>query len=320
MIRIENVSKSFGSLNVLKEISLTIPEGAVYGLVGRSGVGKSTLLRCINGLEKYDDGSLQVNDIEVGDLSGESLRKFRKDVGMIFQNFSLVSRASVFNNIAMPLKCWGYGNRDIKKRVEELLDLVGIPEKIYSKSRELSGGQKQRVAIARALALEPQILLCDEATSALDPKSTESIIELLSDVNKKLGITIVVVTHEMDVVRKLCDSMAIMEDGRIRACGNAGQLFKTPPVALQNLLGTSLQVNLPVTGKNIKINYFSESEEAGIASRLARTLGIDFLVVGKIQRNLKQDMMDTLILNIKEEDADRVEQYLDQSQITWNFI
>lgn len=200
MIRIENVSKSFDNLQILKGVSLNIEKGEIFGIVGRSGVGKSTLLRCVNGLEQYNSGSIKVDGAEVGSLSPEELRLFRKNVGMVFQNFSLVTRASVYENIAFAMKIWNCDKNRIDRRVKELLEVVGIPEKINARARDLSGGQKQRVALARALAMNPSVLLCDEATSALDPKSTIDILSLLDEINKNFNITIVMVTHEMEVM------------------------------------------------------------------------------------------------------------------------
>lgn len=320
MIKINNISKSFGDLKVLKEISLKIEEGKIFGLVGRSGVGKSTLLRCINGLEDYCGGSLKVDNTEIGELKGEALRNFRKDIGMIFQQFSLVSRLSVFKNIAMPLECWKYDKKYTKERVEELLDLVGIPKKIHTQARDLSGGQKQRVAIARALALKPKILLCDEATSALDPKSTDSVIDLLLEINKLLGITIVVVTHEMQVVQKLCDSMAIMEDGKIKEIGTVKELFSDPPPALQNLLGDRAYFKLPEKGKNIEISYVPDEKNEDIISRLAREINIDFSVIEKKEKILKEVLIDTLILNLKTEDIGQVETFFETNDISWKLL
>ena len=169
MIKIKNLTKSFGELEVLKGIDLHIEKGRIFGLAGRSGIGKSTLLRCINGLEDYHEGTLLVDGVNIKKISPKELRVFRKDIGMIFQQFSLLGRLDVYENIALPLRCWHYDKAFIDKRVKELLEVIGIPDKIHAKTRELSGGQKQRVAIARALAMSPKILLCDEATSALDP-------------------------------------------------------------------------------------------------------------------------------------------------------
>ena len=184
MIRIKGVNKYFGNTQVLKNINVEINKGEIFGLVGHSGAGKSTLLRCINGLESYEDGSITVNNKEIKDLTSKELREFRKDLGMIFQHFSLLERLNVYENVALPLECWGYSKEEINKKVDELLRLVGLENKAKDKPKHLSGGQKQRVAIARALALNPNILLCDEATSALDPNTTKSILSLLRDINK----------------------------------------------------------------------------------------------------------------------------------------
>jgi len=237
MIEICDLNKSFGELNVLKNINLTIPTGEIYGLVGRSGAGKSTLLSCMNGLEGYDSGSVKIDGIEVKDRDKDEMRDLRKEMGMIFQTFSLVSRRSVYQNVALPLKCWKYPKQEIDKRVKELLELVEITEKVDERPEVLSGGQKQRVAIARALALNPKILLCDEATSALDPKTTQSVLNLLQDINRKLGLTIVVVTHQMEVIRSCCDNVMILENGKISEQGSVKEIFLRRPVALLNLLG-----------------------------------------------------------------------------------
>ena len=231
MISIKGVNKSFDKSEVLKDISLDIRKGEIFGLVGHSGAGKSTLLRCINGLEKYNDGSIKVNDLEVKLLTSKEIRSFRKDLGMIFQHFSLLERRNVYENVALPLECWGYSKEDKEKRVNELLELVGLKDKKNSRPKELSGGQKQRVAIARALALNPKILLCDEATSALDPKTTKSILSLLREINEKLDITIIIVTHQMEVVKEICERVAIMEDGQVLAVGNTEDLFLKNPKA-----------------------------------------------------------------------------------------
>lgn len=318
MISISNVSKSYGSLDVLHRIDLEIPQGCIFGLVGRSGVGKSTLLRCINGLEAYNTGSIIVEGTDVGLLDNWALRQFRREVGMVFQNFSLVTRDTVFNNIALPMKCWGYDRHMVQKRVKELLELVEIPEKIYSKARELSGGQKQRVAIARALAMNPKVLLCDEATSALDPKSTLSILELLSNVNQKLGITVVMVTHEMQVVKKACQRMAIMEGGVVMTEGSVRDIFIGNPTCLQNLLGEEAR-ELPATGVNLTISYACEGKDAQLVSQLARELSVDFTVLGEPQQALREGTLCALTINIAENDAVRVLQYLENRGVYHRF-
>ena len=239
MIEITNLQKTFedSDLTVLKDISLKIEDGDIYGLVGRSGAGKSTLLRCINGLTGYQGGSLKVDGCEVKELSGLRLREFRKNIGMIFQQFSLLERKTVYDNVALPMECWGWPKQKRDQKVKELLKLVGLKEKMYVKPRTLSGGQKQRVAIARALTMDPKILLCDEATSALDPKTTNSILDLLLKINKELKITIVIVTHQMSVVRRVCSKMSILENGKIAEQGDVRQIFLNQPAALMRLMG-----------------------------------------------------------------------------------
>ena len=220
MIEITNLEKNFGDLEVLKKINLKIMDGEIYGLVGVSGAGKSTLLRCINGLESYSNGSLKVNGTEVKDLDKKQKKIFQKNIGMIFQHFPMLTRKTVYDNIAFPMKCWKYGKKEIDQRVKELAEIVGITDKLGEKPANLSGGQKQRVAIARALSMNPKILLSDEATSALDPKTTQSILALLKEINEKLGITIIIVTHQMEVVRQVCQ-----KDRDVRRC--RGIVFKT---------------------------------------------------------------------------------------------
>ena len=203
MINIKNLNKHYGDIKVLNNISIDIKKGEIFAIVGHSGAGKSTLMRCINGLEDYTDGSLKVNNKEIKNLKKDELREFRKNIGMIFQHFSLIQRKTVYENVALPMELWGYSKDEISKKVKELLSLVGLDEKIDSYPSQLSGGQKQRVAIARALTLNPEVLLSDEATSALDPNTTTSILKLLKEINEKLNITIILVTHEMEVVKQI---------------------------------------------------------------------------------------------------------------------
>lgn len=237
MIKIKKLNKSYGQNKILEDINITVNEGEIYGFIGSSGVGKSTLLDCINGLEEYQTGSITVGDVKVEDLCEEDLRKLRKNMGMIFQNFSLLKRKNVYKNIALPMECWGYSKEEIDKKVKSLASLVGLTDKLYIRPDKLSGGQQQRVAIARALALEPKYLLCDECTSALDPRTTLSILELLKDINKNLGITIIMVTHEMKVVKNICDRVAILVDGKVAEQGYVEELFANKSDALKKLLG-----------------------------------------------------------------------------------
>lgn len=321
MIEIKNVCKSFGESEVLKDISISINEGEIYGIIGHSGAGKSTLLRCINGLESYDCGSVQVMGQEVSKLSPRELRQFRKELGMIFQNFNLLKRKTVYENIALPLEVWGYSKAKISIRVKELLKLVGLEDKINQKPSQLSGGQKQRVAIARALALNPKILLCDEATSALDPKITKDILALLLKINKELGITIVIVTHQMEVIKEVCEKVALLEGGNIKLEGKSEDLFLKPGVSLKKFLGQDEEEEvLPSSGVNIKLFFPADCSENTIITKMAREINIDFSVVwGKLEK-FRQNVLGSLVINVEEEDKDLVVEYLQSKHIEWEVI
>ena len=315
MIKLMGVKKSFGNIEVLKDISIEINEGEIYGLIGHSGAGKSTLLRCINGLESYDDGLVNVMGNEVKSLNENELRAFRKDLGMIFQSFNLLNRKTVYKNIALPLEVWGYDKDKIKKRVLELLKLVDLEDKINSKPTQLSGGQKQRVAIARALALNPKILLCDEATSALDPKTTKDILALLNKINKELGITIVVVTHQMEVVKEICQKVALLEDGILVAKGAVEEVFLKPGISIKKFLGEEDDDTLPISGVNIRILFPSKCSESAIITKMARELAIDFSIVGGKLEKFREDVLGSLVINIDESQKDIVLSYLQDKDI-----
>jgi D-methionine transport system ATP-binding protein len=232
MITVNNINKTFNTLNgrveVLKDIQFKIDQGDIFGIVGFSGAGKSTLIRCLNGLEKPDSGNIIVGENEITKLNRKELRNARKKIGMIFQQFNLFDSRTVYENIAFPLEISGYKKDRIKDRVEEILNLVELSEKRDFYPLQLSGGQKQRVGIARALANEPDVLLSDEATSALDPQTTLSILELLKNINKKLNLTIVIITHELDVLRYCANNMVVLENGHIVEGGNTEDLFLNP--------------------------------------------------------------------------------------------
>ena len=300
----------------MKGVSLNIEKGEIFGIAGRSGVGKSTLLRCVNGLEQYNSGSIKVDGAEVGSLSPEELRLFRKNVGMVFQNFSLVTRASVYENIAFAMKIWNCDKNRIDRRVKELLEVVGIPEKINARARDLSGGQKQRVALARALAMNPSVLLCDEATSALDPKSTIDILSLLDEINKNFNITIVMVTHEMEVIKTLCDSMAVMANGNVEATGSVEQVFLERPPALCDLLGEApMKLRDKETLFDIQID--EEKGDATLLTSMARSLGVDFRFADNQKLSLKNKTVDTFRILADRVDAAAITKYLDMRSITY---
>ena len=315
MIKIRDIEKSFGEVKVLKGITLSINEGEIYGLIGHSGAGKSTLLRCINGLEDYNEGSVIVMGREVKWLKEKEKREFRKDLGMIFQGINLLKRKTVFENISLPLEVWGYKKDFIKNRVDELLELVGLTDKAKNKPNELSGGQKQRVAIARALALEPKILLCDEATSALDPKTTKDILSLLSDINKKLGITIVVVTHQMEVIKQICQKVALIDGGVLVAEGKSEEIFLRPGVSLKKFLGDEDDDTLSHEGVNIKLFFPSKSSENALITKMARELNIDFSIVGGKLEKFRDEVLGTLTINIDNKDREAVMSYLSNKDI-----
>ena len=323
MIEIRGLEKSFDGEKVLKSIDLDIEDGDIFGLIGRSGVGKSTLLRCINGLESYDAGSLKVNGREVKDLAGLELREYRKGVGMIFQHFSLTERDTVYQNIALPMKCWKYDKKQIEETVERLLKIVELEDKRKAKSRNLSGGQKQRVAIARALTMDPTILLCDEATSALDPNTTQSILTLLREINQKLGITIVVVTHEMAVIRQLCNKVAILDRNGVADTGTVEDVFMGHCEALQELLGEKEErksMDVPEDGTTIKFYYSSNTMAPDIISRMATETGVAFKLLDARTEQYRSCVLGDFIINIPQEDAEKITGYMEKNKISWEVL
>ena len=313
MIEIRHLGKRFGDLVVLDDVSLTIGDGEIYGIIGQSGAGKSTLLRCVNGLERYQQGSIRVDGQEVSELSTQKLHDLQKQMGMIFQNFNLLSRLNVFENVALPMRFAGLNpkkgeNRD---RILHLIELVGLSDKLKARPRELSGGQKQRVAIARALVLKPRILLCDEATSALDPRTTQGILSLLTRIRDEMNITIVVVTHQMEVVKQICERVSFLKDSRLIQEGKPEELFVMPNDDIRAFLGKS-EENLPDTGRNIRIFFMENAEEVQLISMMARELNVDFSICMADMTDFRGKIMGSLVLNVREQDASRVQEFLRQ--------
>lgn len=319
MIDLVNVRKSFGDLEVLKDINIHINDGEIYGIIGQSGAGKSTLLRCINGLESYDSGSIIVDEKPVTSNKKE-LRELRRDMGMIFQNFNLLSRLDVYENVALPMKFWGIDPKtpEAKKKIINLIKLVGLSDKIHAKPSELSGGQMQRVAIARALINDPKVLLCDEATSALDPRITKEILQLLQKVHDELGITIVVVTHQMEVVKQLCERVAFLKHGVVLAEGKPEELFVHPSDDIKKFLGEE-GTTLPSHGVNIQL-FFTDDSNEPVITEMARELGIDFSICWAKLEDFRTNVFGSLVINIENKEKFKVLEYLDQKNVKWEVL
>lgn len=295
MIEVRNLVKEYktkkGKTIGVNNVSLKVKEGEIFGIVGYSGAGKSSLLRCLNLLEKPTSGEVLVDGVNLTTLNSSELRKARLKIGMIFQHFYLISSKTVYENVAFALKAAGVPKKEFNDRVTELLELVGLGDRASHYPAQLSGGQKQRVGIARALANNPKVLLCDEATSALDPSTTKSILSLLKSINKKLGITIVVITHEMEVVKEICDRMAVMQDGRIIEEGQVYDIFSNPKQPLtKDFIETVLQFHLPERlsqnrkGTLIKIQFKGVSAEEALISDVFKKFNVRGNILhGKIE-------------------------------------
>lgn len=312
MIEVSGLEKKYGKLQVLENIDLEIKKGEIFGLVGLSGAGKSTLLRCINGLVPYDGGSLKAQGIEVQKLGKAQLRNFRKNIGMIFQNFSLLERCNVYENVAFPMKVWKKNSMETDEQVRKMVRLVGLEDKIESRPRQLSGGQKQRVAIARAMVTEPEILLCDEATSALDPKTATSILNLLKEINQKMGVTIIIVTHQMEVVEQICDRMALLQAGKIILKGEVKQLFLENSEPLRELLGRKLTFE---PGVFIRILIENKSNYRKFFYELSSEMKIAYEICDGGIRNFKDGSAFLGTLKIETKDSDEFMRYLKKKKV-----
>lgn len=298
MIRFENVNKTFTdndrTVHAVKNVNLNIQKGKIYGIIGFSGAGKSTLVRCINLLEKPTSGRIFIGDTDITKLKGRKLRSQRKKIGMIFQQFNLFASRNVFDNIAFSLKHQGLSKLQINEKVNNLLKLVELEDKAKAYPAQLSGGQKQRVAIARALANDPDILLSDESTSALDPQTTLAILKLLNKVNKELGITIVVITHEMQVVKEICDRVAVMEGGEVVEEGEVFDIFANPKQKItRNFVESTSNLskiyryiddNSKITRLEpgqciLRFNYLEKSTSEALVSQLSRKFELDINII-----------------------------------------
>ncbi|CEG23392.1 Methionine import ATP-binding protein MetN [Planococcus massiliensis] len=315
MIELKKLSKVFdtgkGALTAVDDVDLSIAAGEIFGIIGYSGAGKSTLIRLLNGLEKPSSGSVVINGQNITAIKGSELRKARQKVSMIFQHFNLLWSRTVKENIEFPLEIAGVPKNKRDARVLELVELVGLKGRENAYPSQLSGGQKQRVGIARALANEPEVLLCDEATSALDPQTTDSILELLVDINKRLGLTIVLITHEMHVIRKICHRVAVMEGGRVVELGDVLQVFQSPKAEITKRFVAQVTDTedsqetiknlrkLYPTGELVKLVFVGDQTEQPILTQLIRKYPVDVNIVQGNIAHTQRGAYGTLVLQMK---------------------
>ncbi len=310
MIKIENLSKVFKNNDedffAVKNVNLNIKKGEIFGIIGLSGAGKSTLIRCLNRLEEPTEGKISIDGIDLLSLGKEDLRSTRKEIGMIFQHFNLLSQKTVYENIALPLHLNKIDKKKIDNRVNELLEYVDLKDKKNSYPAQLSGGQKQRVAIARAIANNPKILLSDEGTSALDPKTTKSILELLKKIRDELNITIVMITHQMEVVKDICDRVAVMNNGQVVEENTVENLFREPKTKISQAFIDSLQGNIEEEiispkdfgGKIIRLSFLGDSAKKPIVSKIIKNFNIDVNILSGNINKLQSNSVGHLILEL----------------------
>ena len=321
MIEIKDLYKQFGNTPVLQGINIEIKDGDIYGLVGVSGAGKSTLLRCINGLLPFEKGSLKVDGVNLQTLNGRKLREFRSTLGMIFQQFSLLERMNVLDNVCLPMRCLKYDKKKMLEKAMENLELVGLADRTKALPRELSGGQKQRVAIARAMALEPRILLCDEATSALDPNITQSILELLKKINRESNITIVVVTHQMEVVKNVCNKMSILSQGKLTISGEVKDIFLNHPESLAELLGQSVEFPKKEGKVYVEILKSAQGKDGeNVISEMALAVKVPFDIVWGGMDKYRDDIAGNLVVEFEESDWEAVKKFLETKNADWRLV
>ena len=318
MIQIQHLTKRVAAAGAtvvaLNDINLEIQDGDIYGIIGMSGAGKSTLVRCINMLERPDEGKVIVNGREMMQLSPAELRDARREITMIFQQFNLLMQRTCLQNICFPMELAGVGRKEAQAKAWELLELVGLPDKAQAYPAQLSGGQQQRIAIARALATNPKVLLCDEATSALDPKTTRQILELIQDINRKLGITVVVITHQMSVVKEICTHVAILDDGEVVEDGLVSAVFSAPKSqAARHLVfpgGADAAVSDPSQERRIRLIFRSAQTTAiPMVARLAAEESIYANVISASTQKLSEEVYGSMLLGIPNSQFDRAWQF-----------
>ena len=319
MIRLEGIKKRFrtkaGELEVLHGVSADIKKGEVFGIIGLSGAGKSTLVRCINLLERPTAGKVWLDGVELTALGDKELREQRRHMGMIFQQFHLLMQRTALDNVCFPMELAGVSRREAASRAQELLETVGLPDKAKAYPAQLSGGQQQRVAIARALATNPKVLLCDEATSALDPKTTRQILELIGDINKKLGITVVIITHQMSVVKSVCNHVAILDDGEVVEDGLVSTVFSAPKSAAARHLvfpgGADVTVSDPTQERRIRLIFRSaKTTSIPLVARLATEENIAANVISASTQKLSEEIYGSMLLGVPAAQFDRAWEFL----------
>lgn len=328
MIEIKNLSKSFTdkkvTVDAIKDINLNIEKGDVYGIIGLSGAGKSTLIRCINRLEEPTEGSILIEGKDIMQLKDEEILKVRRRIGMIFQSFNLLSRRDCSKNISFPLEIAGWSKEDIDVRVDELLALVSLEDKKHSYPSQLSGGQKQRVAIARALAAKSDILLCDEATSALDPSTTKAILGLLRAINKDLGITIIIITHQMEVIKEICNKVAVISEGEIVEQGATFELFSRPKHSVtkrflrdNSLEGEWNEAGTREHGRRFKITFLQDSAHQPVISQMIKTTGVEVNIIAGHISNVQGKSYGNLVVELSGNsgDLEKALEFLKQNKL-----
>ena len=319
MIEIKNLSKTFtladGHVDALKDITLTVEDGDIFGIIGMSGAGKSTLVRCINLLERPTSGTVSIDGQDLSTLSEKELRRVRRDVTMIFQHFNLLMQKNCLKNVCFPMELSGVKKAEAEKRALELLEIVGLRDKALAYPSQLSGGQQQRVAIARALATDPKVLLCDEATSALDPSTTHSILELLREINRELCITIIIITHQMNVVESICRHVAILENGTIVETGEVGEVFSSPKsAAAQSLVFPEGNSSILCTAPGARLIrvVFNGADATGtpLIARMATEIGVEANIAYASTRGIDGRAYGSMLLSVTDEN-DNVRRAID---------
>lgn len=338
MIQLKDVYKTFcskaGDIHALNNVNMSIDEGDIFGVIGFSGAGKSTLIRLVNGLEKPTQGKVLVKGQDIGRLSKYDLRKIRKEIGMVFQQFNLLNSKNVYDNVATPLILNKVPKSDIKKRVLQLLEYVELSDKVYAYPDELSGGQKQRVGIARALATNPSILLCDEATSALDPKTTKSILQLLKRINEEFNITILIITHEMNVIRDICNKVAVMENALIVEQGNVIDLFSNPQnevtkdfvkTVIDDSIPDSILKSMKVNQLNstiLKLKFVEDYNKNSILSEINKKFDVSTHILYATVSELKGSILGIIIVDLvgNESERDKAIAYMETAGINYERV